>query len=599
MMTHAKSPDVPTPRRVEIVAEIANAHQGKPELAKDLAKAGMGAGADAIKFQIYVADELLTYNHPRFAHFQQLAFPAEVWADLIETVQKAGGRVYCDVFGLKALRIAERAGVAGYKVHSSDLGNDPLLHALAATGQPVILSVGGSTIPEIARAVASLTKGRTPRRVLMHGFQSYPTAVEDTCLERLRWLSEIFGDCCELGYMDHVDADDPFALTLPILAFGMGATVIEKHITYDRTARGIDYYSALNAPEFSKFVEMVRKAELAIGEKPERFAEAERTYRRQMKKHWVTSRAMKRGELISPEDLLMKRADSTAYVPSMEGMLGRALVNDKPADSVVARADIEQRVWVLVVARMQSSRLPGKALVDVGGMPALAHLLQRLRQARVPERVVLCTTKESSDDPLARLAEHYGISVYRGHTEDVLARMLGAIDNHAVDAVVRVTGDDILIDPDYLDRAVEHHLTVNAEYTDMKRLPSGTEVEVFDSALLRLLALLAQDSNGTEYLTAYVVHHGDQFRHAVGPVDQPHQLNWRLTLDTPEDLAVIRTLLVAMREKGKALSYRLNDIVEFFSTHPEVLELNAGVRQRQPPPQITTRLVWRRMLGSQ
>lgn len=582
--------------RVEVIAEIANAHQGDPAVAYELATAALAAGADAVKFQIYFAEELLTESHPRFAHFRRQAFGEDVWRTLLAKVQGQGARVYCDVFGLDALRVAAEAGVTGYKVHSSDLGNEALLGALARTRRRLLLSAGGSTVREIARAVRTVTRGNPARPVLLHGFQSYPTPLEDTRLARLTWLHELFGEACDVGYQDHVDAEDPFAVTLPVLAVGLGATVIEKHVTLDRAARGVDYYSALEPAEFAEFVRAIRRAELARGGEPEQFAPSERTYRRQMKKHWVSRRPLRQGEILGPEDVVMKRAESAAEAVELEHLLGRPLLGDRPREHVLTRADLSQRVWALVVARMRSSRLPGKALVDVGGMPALSHLFQRLKQAGCVERIVLCTTREAADDPLVRLAEHAGIGAFRGETEDVLARMLGALEGHAVDVVLRVTGDDILVDPEYLDRAVAHHLAVNAEYTDMKALPSGTEVEVFDAAVLRLLAALARDGSGTEYLTSYVVHHRDQFRTTSGPVDPPHRRDWRLTLDTPEDLEVIRRLLAGMRERGKALTYRLDDVVTFFAERPEVLELNAQVRQRQTPPQVSTELRWERLI---
>jgi len=584
------------PARVEVIAEIANAHQGDPAAAVQLARAAAAAGADAVKFQVYFADELLTPTHPRFAHFRQQAFGEDVWLRLLRDVRSLGARVYCDVFGLRALAIAAEAGADGYKVHSSDLGNEPLLAAVARTRLPILLAVGGSTIREIARAVRAVAAREGPRPVLLHGFQSYPTAVEDSTLSRLTWFAELFGDVCDVGYMDHVDADDPLAVCLPVLAIGLGARVIEKHVTLDRAAKGVDYYSSLNPGEFADFVRTIRRCETAFGREPARFVPAERTYRLQMKKHWVTRHPLTAGAVLGPDDVVMKRADSAADVPELDHLLGRTVAHELPANHVLSRADVHQRVWALVVARMQSSRLPAKAVVDVGGMPALAHLFQRIGQARRVDRIVLCTTRDAADDRLADLAKGSGIDVYRGEGEDVLARMLGAVAGQGVDVALRVTGDDILVDPEYVDRAIAHHLAVNAEYTDLKALPSGTEVEVFDVGLLQTLATLAFDSSGTEYLTAYVVDHRDQFRTTSAPVDEGHRRQWRLTLDTPEDLEVISRLLQAMAERGKALAYRLDDIVDYFTGHPDVLALNAAVRGRGTPPAVRTELLWQRLL---
>ena len=99
---------------VEIIAEIANAHQGSPKIAEKLAIGALESGADAVKFQVYVAEELLVRSHPRFAHFQRQSFSANAWQHLIAKVQERGARVYCDVFGLKALEIASQAKVYGF-----------------------------------------------------------------------------------------------------------------------------------------------------------------------------------------------------------------------------------------------------------------------------------------------------------------------------------------------------------------------------------------------------------------------------------------------------------------------------------------------------
>jgi spore coat polysaccharide biosynthesis protein SpsF len=279
----------------------------------------------------------------------------------------------------------------------------------------------------------------------------------------------------------------------------------------------------------------------------------------------------------------------------MEKLLGRPLLGAVAEEHSFARADVRQTVWALPVARSASSRLPGKATLDVAGMPALGHLFERLKRIACIDNIVFCTTTESEDDSLAELAHSHRVACHRGPVDDVLARMLGAIEGKDVDVVLRVTGDDILIDALYVERAVTHHLANNAEYSSLKDLPSGTEVEVFDASLLGDIWRAAKDSAGTEYLTFYVTDNADQFRLAEVPVDPAHSRDWRLTLDTREDHEVIRRLLEGMRDRGKALDYCLDDIVEFFDANPDILAINAGVGQRQTPPEVDTRLDWKRL----
>ena len=582
---------------MEIIAEIANAHQGDPKLALELARAAAAGSADAIKFQVYFGEELLASNHPRYRHFCEQAFSVAEYEWLLAEAHDLGPRIYCDVFGMRALEVARTSGVDAYKVHSSDLSNDPLLLALAESGQPVLLAVGGSTGREIARALGTVRGMADRPPVLLHGFQAYPTRIADSGLSRIQWLSETFGDVCEIGYMDHAAGDDPFAVHLPLMAMAMGATVIEKHVTLDRAAQGVDYYSALNPDEFAEFVAVMRRGEGGIGEPEPCFSEAELSYRQDVKKTWVTVSGLDAGHMLTQDDLAMRRIPNNDAEPlEASRILGRPLLDGRPAEHPVTRADVPQTVWATVVARMRSARLPGKAMLDVGGMPASGHLLERLKQAERLDRVVLCTTHEQEDDVLVEVAAAAGVPVHRGPGRDVLSRILGALRGHSVDVLVRVTGDDILVDPEYVDRAVAHHLAVNAEYSDLKQLPSGTEAEVFDVELLRDIWALARDRSETEYLTSYVTQNRTEFRTASVPVAPEHARGWRLTLDTDDDLTVIRALLDELAMRGKKLDYRLDDIVEVLEARPELLEANVESRYSPPPLPRSFALAWRRLL---
>ncbi len=583
---------------VEIIAEIAGAHQGDPALALELAHAAFEAGADAVKFQVYQPEEMLVRAHSRFEHFKQRAFTQEVWRELLTRLIRGGrGRVYCDVFGLQSQTLAQELSVHGVKAHASDLGNVHLLDTLAKTPQKIFLGLGGCTLPEIAEAVQRLTGSQSKHRpVLLHGFQGYPTAVEDCNLDRIRYLAELFGDRCEIGCEDHVDAENPLALSVPLAAVGMGATVLEKHITLNRSQKGIDYYSSLNPDEFAHWVGQVRSIEQAIGVSPVTFSGAEKNYRKAVKKHWVTNRSMQAGENLTPEDLVMKRVEAVSAEPLELNLLaGKKLKRDIPEEHPVNRLDLEETVWALVAARMASERLPGKAMLDVAGMPAIEHLLRRLQRAKGLDRIVLCTTEAAEDAVLAQTAKAVGVRCYRGPTQDVLGRMIGALGREPVDAILRITGDDILIDPEYVDHAVKHHLTSGAEYSDLKAVPKGADFEVLDVRLLRYIHAAARDLSVSEYLTSYLTAHLEQFRSSHIPlIDPGHARSWRLTMDTREDYGVIRSFLVDMKKQGKGLTYRMDDLVSFFQNHEELLQKNAHIMQRSVPAEVCVELDWRR-----
>ena len=133
----------------KVIAEIANAHQGSPNEAIKLFKSAKKAGADAIKFQIYSAEELLVPQHERFDHFKKQAFSEDDWEKIFKELNTEGVEIYADVFGLASLEIAKSKNLDGVKIHSSDLGNIHLLNHLENYKAKVFISAGGATLPEL------------------------------------------------------------------------------------------------------------------------------------------------------------------------------------------------------------------------------------------------------------------------------------------------------------------------------------------------------------------------------------------------------------------------------------------------------------------
>jgi N,N'-diacetyllegionaminate synthase len=586
---------VNTTIHTEIIAEVANAHQGVPDNVLALVRHSAAAGADAVKFQVYFADELLAVTHPRYEHFRTLEFERSFWPHAVAAAHAAGLRAYCDVFGLRALEVATEAGADGYKVHASDLGNVPLLRRLESRSGKIFLSVGGASLREIAQALHVVDAARCRDVTLLHGIQTYPTPFAEAGLGRLTLLKNVFGSRCAIGYMDHTDGESPLAWSLPVLTMGMGAVVVEKHITERRADKGLDYYSSFEPEEFARFVKMVRECDAARGAPPEAFTPAEKQYRADVRKRWVAARPLQQGHYVAEADVQMKRAPGEGHCPDLDQLIGKELLRKVDEEQTIGAADVRQRVVALVVARMTSARLAAKALIDVGGTPALAHLFSRLRLATCIDQVLLCTTDEQTDDILADAARSWGVTVYRGASEDVLQRMLGALEEYPADVALRVTGDDILVDPSYADAAIRYHLASGAEYTSSKALPGGTEVEVFNVEALRDLYRLSKDSSGTEYLTAYITDHRDQFRCAELPVQDGHARRYRLTLDNEADLTVIRQLLAHMASIGKPVDYSLDDIVAFMEANPALQQLNAILKPSRLPESVTTAAAWERL----
>ena len=583
--------------QINVIAEIANSHQGDPKLALEIAKEVVIAGANSIKFQIYFADEFLTTTHPRYEHFKKQAFSKDEWAELLHESKKLGVEVYVDIFGLEAYEIAQKYNVDGYKLHSSDLNNTKLLEELALQKKKVFLATGGSTVLEIRYALDKLNKYKKPSEIIMlHGFQAYPTKVEDSVLSRIEKIKELFDDSVSVGYSDHISGDDKFATILPLMTIPYGVQYIEKHVTFDRGAKGVDYYSSYEPKELEEFIEDVRLAEKSIGKNPLSFAESEKIYRNAVKKSWTTTKKLSSGDTITPDDIIMKRTPYFFAPPIYEEIINSKLSNNIENEGSISRALLDNKVLAIIVARSDSSRLLGKATKEINGIPSIAHLFERVKIAKEKghiDTIAFCTTTLDSDNQLVDIAKDYPMNIYRGEVEDVLSRMMLAVDdnqNHNI--VLRITGDDILIDSEYLKKTVDYHLEKNAHYTDAKRLPSGTEVEVFDSYILKLIYELSKDSSGSEYLTNYITNNEDQFVMASLEVEKKHDEKYRLTLDTAEDFEVIKTLLEYLKSINREFDYDMDDIFNFFKNNPEVLNINKPINQKAAPITVNTEINW-------
>lgn len=240
---------------------------------------------------------------------------------------------------------------------------------------------------------------------------------------------------------------------------------------------------------------------------------------------------------------------------------------------------------VIVQARLSSSRLPGKVLIEVAGRSLLGHLLTRLRRSSYEHTAVVATTTQPADDRVEAEARRFGAAVFRGSEMDVLARFAGALAEHPADVVVRLTADNPLLDPAELDRVVGELLArgdgpealdyVTNHAPVGGRLPLGLDVEALRAAALRRAHREASDPGDREHVTAYLYRVSGRFRVLRTPHPSPERARFRLTVDTPQDLELVRRVLEALGPDAE-----LPAIARFLGDRPEIAGLNAGVVQR-------------------
>ena len=571
----------------KVIAEVANSHQGKVATAIELANQSIESGADAVKFQIYSANELLHPKHKRYVHFDKLSFSSKEWRQIFKKVKKKGAKIFCDVFGENSLNIAKKNNVDGFKIHSSDLINRNLLEKITKVGnKEVFLSTGGSNLNEISYAVRILKKNKI-KPVLMHGYQNYPTVVEDTNLNRIGYFKKIFNNSCKYGYQDHIAGDDEMNFITPFVSMSYGLDYIEKHVTLNRSKKGIDYYSSIEPQQLQDFVKKIKKVNNIFGNKIITFSKSEKKYRKEVKKIWFCKAKIKKGKILNNKHFEMKRPFNDKILPTfIENFTNFKTITALEYNEGVTRDKIKLGVTAVILARLRSKRLNQKAIKKINSETSIQHLIKRLKNSKKIDNIILATTKKKEDLKLCKIAKANGIRFVRGDEKNVLKRMLSAANLFKNDLVIRVTGDDILIDPYYLDKLVNYHSSNNFEYSNNKLLPGGTEVEIFNKKLLKLLLKIIPNSDQTEYLTYYISKNPDQFNIGSLPIKKSHRSKKSLTLDTTNDYLFLKKFLTNMALKNKRYSYNMDDVINFLKKNKK--KENPVLQEEQ----VDTNLKW-------
>lgn len=240
------------------------------------------------------------------------------------------------------------------------------------------------------------------------------------------------------------------------------------------------------------------------------------------------------------------------------------------------------RVVASIEARMGSSRFPGKMLADLCGKTVIERLVIRLRQCTLVDEVILATTVETKDDPLAAWAEANGLSIFRGSEEDVLGRVVGAQRASGSDIVVEITGDCVATDPDVVDVAVATYLANECDFvTNCAKpfSPPGMYAQVFSLAALEDVEARITDPAVREHVSLYFYEHPETYRtiHLASPPRWVLPEECRIYLDYPEDLVFLRELYRRL-EPQHGDEFHCEDIVRVLKSEPELMEINKHCR---------------------
>jgi sialic acid synthase SpsE len=325
-----------------IIAEIASSHEGDVDLAIQLVQQASQTGTDAIKLQIFNREYLISSYHEKYESFGEIELSRPEWMKVLSVAERTGVDIIMEVYDPDSLAFCETFSfISAYKIPTSDISNREFLETFADTGKPLYLGAGGATQNEIDMAVTLLKNRSVKKLVLMHGFQSYPTKLENTNLSRIPMFRHRYD--VDVGMADHCDAEEHhISFMIPAMAYSMGASFIEKHITHDRSKRGRDHYSALNPDEFTEFVRSMKSVQVALGSEHMDLTPEEENYRRVMKRFAVMKHAMSAGMTLGNENVLFKRTgDKGISHADITNITGRRLKQDKQVDEPIQESDLD------------------------------------------------------------------------------------------------------------------------------------------------------------------------------------------------------------------------------------------------------------------
>lgn len=314
------------------------------EAAKLYIDAAADAGIDCAKFQSYKAGTIVSKNSP--AYWDTTKEPTKTQYELFLKHDSFGEEEYrelCNYTHSKGMDFTSTPFdyasadyladmVDFYKISSSDLSNIPFIKHISSKGKPVYISVGASYISEIDEAYRAIKSAGCDDVVLLHCVLSYPTKPSDANLRIIETLKKNFPDA-RIGFSDHV-APDETMMTLAT-AYLLGAEVIEKHFTLDKTLTGNDHYHAGDPSDFKKAIDNFKWIDNVLGSSEKTILPCEEVPRREARRSLVLTRDMKVGEVIEKEDIMPKRPGTGISPQYTEIILGRKVIKDLKEDTIL------------------------------------------------------------------------------------------------------------------------------------------------------------------------------------------------------------------------------------------------------------------------
>lgn len=333
-------------RNVFIIAEAGVNHNGQIELAHALVDAAADAGANAVKFQTFRASALVVEGAPKaryqkqttdakesqMAMIRRLELDESAHQALLNHCRQRKIDFLSSPFDIQSVHFLHALGMKTFKVPSGEITNVPYLRQIGHCAGDVILSTGMSTLSEIEYALEILIESGTLREhiTLLHCTTEYPAPVNEINLQAMNTLRQAFPGVCGVGYSDHTEG-----IHIPIAAAAMGACIIEKHFTLDRTMEGPDHQASLEPEQLTTMIRAIRDIESAWGDGIKRPSPSEVANISVARKSLVASRTIHKGELFTEKNLTVKRPGTGISPLLWDQYIGTAATRNYQPDELI------------------------------------------------------------------------------------------------------------------------------------------------------------------------------------------------------------------------------------------------------------------------
>jgi N-acetylneuraminate synthase len=330
-----------------IIAEIGANHNGDLDLCRQLIDAAKDCGADAVKFQSWTKSSLISAaeyaRNTRYATDQRVPTLEEAveryqlgpaaHRTIADYCASRGITFFSSCFSRQEVELLESLDVPAYKVASMDINHLPLLEIVAATGKPVIVSAGMATLGEVERALGVLRDGGAGPVALLHCVSLYPTPASEVHLRMMGTWQQAFD--VPVGFSDHT-----IGTAIPLAAVALGACIIEKHFTIDKTLEGWDHAISADPAELRALVDGSRLVFDSLGTTARRISPGEQEKRRSFRRRMVARRPLRQGDQVRAEDVEFKRPGTGIQPDELRYVVGRRLARDVQAEEELEWQDL-------------------------------------------------------------------------------------------------------------------------------------------------------------------------------------------------------------------------------------------------------------------